>query len=295
MSDETTSAATGGTADGVDLTKASGPAPARSAQSGRRSKPATGAAGSGGSPTAPGADAVPRSIHLASGAIVVQSILGIVYALSALSLTNQLRIWVRHNNGAAKKPQTLCSPTKTTNCLDVNKSVHAFQTNSAIVTVVVAVAIVLLILQLRRGTRWGRTLYMVVSIIGTPIGFATGLLSLLNVADTALPGVLRLTSTVGALAGVIALYLLFRRDSQVWFDLKSPRAAGARPGLGGLFRPRPPMSPGTVPARGRVVDVNAAPKRGGRAKTRADAESAARGAAAARTRAKASKSRRTDI
>jgi hypothetical protein len=110
--------------------------------------------------------------------------------------------------------------------------------------------------------------------------------------------------------------MLFRAESQRFFDLVSPRAArgaagaagAARPGLGSLFRPRPPAdrrppANGKAPSSGKASPAtplrsSAESRAAGRlakAKSRNDAEAVARGATMARNRAKASKSRRTDI
>jgi hypothetical protein len=177
--------------------------------------------------------------------------------------------------------------------------------------------VVLMVQRIRRGTRSGRTFYIAASVLGALVGFAGSPISLLSVASSG-PAIPRIVSTIAAASSVVAIVMLFRSDSQRFFDLKSPRpargaaggAGAARPGLGSLLRPRPP-----APANGKA-GVNGKPQVNGKrspaaptgpasdargegrlakAKSRNDAEAVARGAAMARNRAKASKSRRTDI
>lgn len=263
-------------------------------------------AATSGTADAPGPGTPPRSIVVALYAAGLQLICAALYAVVAWPLRNQLRSSIVTANNKLKKPKVYCGTPRVKGCLDVNASVHTLQVETAIVTVLVSVALVLILQRVRRGIRSGRTLYMVTSVVGGLVGFAAGPLSLLAAAASG-PAIPRVLSTGGAAACVIAVFMMFRPDSQKFFAIKSPSPAAGqqRPGLGGLFSPRPRPQAGSAPKRlgekpvpGSGVRSTAASRAQARAvksKTRNDAESIARGAAVARDRAKASKSRRTEI
>lgn len=282
----------------------------------------TGAAASTGTP--------PRSIGIALYAIYAQLAFAVAYAILSWPLGNQLRKSIIDSNNKAKPRKTLCEVQRVAGCLDVNKTVHTVQIETAVGTALVGFVLVLMVQRIRRGTRSGRTFYIAASVLGALVGFAGSPISLLSVASSG-PAIPRVVSTLAAVSSVVAIVMLFRSDSQGFFDLKSPRpargaagapgsagaagaAGAARPGLGALFRPRP-LADTKLPASGKAgvggkPGVNgkrpaaaptgsaADPRAAGRlakAKSRNDAEAVARGAAMARNRARASKSRRTDI
>jgi hypothetical protein len=276
----------------------------------------TGATASEGTP--------PRSIGIALYAIYAQLAFAVAYAILSWPLGNQLHKSIIDSNSKAKTPKKLCGVPRLAGCLDVNKTVHTVQIETAVGTVLVGFVVVLMIARIRRGTRSGRTFYIAASVLGALVGFAGSPISLLSVASSG-PAIPRVVSTLAAVSSVVAIVMLFRSDSQRFFDLKSPRpargapgsggaAGAARPGLGSLFRPRP-LADSKPPANAKA-GVNGKPQVNGRrspvsptssaadsrsagrlakAKSRNDAEAVARGAAMARTRARSSKSRRTDI
>jgi hypothetical protein len=241
----------------------------------------------------------PRSIVIAFYAICAQIGLSVLYAVLSWPLGTQLHKAIVDNNKKAKPPKTLCEVSRVKGCLDVSKTVHTLQIETSVITAVVALVVVLMLQRIRRGTRSGRSAYIVVSVVGGFVGFAGSPFSLLVVASGG-PTALRVDSAAAAAASILAIVVLFRPDSKQFFDLMSPRvgATGAapRPGLGSLFRPRPPVERKPQPTAGaRPTTASPAERRLAKAKTRNDAEAVARGAALARGRAKASKSRRTDI
>jgi len=242
------------------------------------------------------ASLVPGSISLAITAIGAQVGFAVLYAVLSWSLASQLHKAVIDSNNKAKNKKVLCGVNKISGCLDVDKTVHTVQLTTSIGTVLIAVVIAMLVQRIRRGVRWGRMAYIAACILGVPFGFAASPLSLLAVASAG-PAVPRVVASLGAAASVVAIVMLFRPESQKFFDLRSPRPAAAqgRPGFGSLLRPRPPVERKPPPTSGlRSSAVSRGQARAAKAKTRNDAEAIARGAALARNRAKASKSRRTD-
>lgn len=267
----------------VDLTKASGPSASN---------------GTAGSATPDADDAavlgLPRTIQFALGAIVLQLSLAVLYAVLSWPLAKELHKAVIKSNNQQSKPKVLCGTTRPSGCLDVDKTVHAIQRSTLIITLVIGALIILLLPRLRKGLRTGRTFYAALTVISGLLGFSASPLSVIALFSGG-PAVPRVVAVLGALASIAAIAALFLKESQAFFNQHSPNPLGPRPGLGSLFRPRPPRQ-----APERVPDMRSTPNRGenrapARAKSRNDAEAIARGAALARSRAKASKSRRTDV
>lgn len=264
----------------VDLTKSSG-------------TPDTGSSASVPGPDA-AATPLPTTMRIALAAVVAQLALAVLYAILSWPLANQLHDAVIKSNNKLKKPKVLCGATHPSGCLDVDKTVHAIQRSTLIITLVIGALIVLLAPRLRKGMRSSRTIYVAVTIISALLGFSASPLSIVALFSGG-PGVPRVIAVLGAVASILAIAALFMRESQRYFDLRSPNPLGPRPGLGSLLRPRPPR-----PAPPRAAGTRATPNRGenrpaARSKSRNDADAIARGANLARNRAKASKSRRTDV
>jgi hypothetical protein len=147
-------------------------------------------------------------------------------------------------------------------------------------------------------------LYVAVSVFGAFVGFVGSPIAI-TAAFSGGPAVSRIVTTLAAAAAVAGLVLVFLPESRRYFDQVSPRpkAGEGRPGLGSLFRPRPPVQRKPPPASGlrssaasraQAKVANAAGSSGSRSKARAHEAAIARGAELARSRAKASKSRRTE-
>jgi hypothetical protein len=125
-----------------------------------------------------------------------------------------------------------------------------------------------------------------------------------------LPVVPQVAGVLSGVACIAAIVLLFLPESRAYFKAISAlraaatgRAAAPSRGLGSLFAPRPAAARKPPPSSGlrssAASRANARVTKGGtaagaRAKIRSDEAAVARGAALARSRAKASKSRRTE-
>jgi hypothetical protein len=242
---------------------------------------------------------LPRTIQLASAAACTQVCFSLLYAALQWPLGDQLRRSVLKANGRKDKPSLLCDSHPGKGCLDVGKSVRSIQIQTTIGAILVAIAIALLLVRIRRGVRSARAFYIAVSVIGALVGFAGSPLSILAALA---PGsvLLRLVSAVASVASVVAVVLLFLPESTKFFPRPERAGASGR----GLFGPRPaprqrpPRASGpfsSAASRG-TARVTAKPTAAGaRAKVRSEEAAVARGAQLARSRAKASKSRRTEL
>lgn len=159
----------------------------------------------------------------------------------------------------------------------------------------------------RHWTRWGVVGFYV---IATLTGVGVGLLTLVtSVVGSGAPQAIRIPTLLASLAMLVAVVLVNLRPSVDYFALSRPAPrAGAAPrrGLFGGPRPARPGQPQRA-ANGRSTPATTRPATPAtppatpakdadrqRAKKRATADSVARGAELARSRAKASKSRRTE-
>jgi hypothetical protein len=234
---------------------------------------------------------LPQTMRGALTAMVLFVVATISSALALFGSTPTLQKYlITLNNKAKKKKKNPYTPA------DIAKDLHTLRVDSISIGAVVSVLVLGIIWAMRRPgtaspTRWMFLLLMVLSgaifrvvpIKGYPmlakyIGVGTGL------------------------ASVAALVLIFMPTSAVYFKacreaalpperrgqpiaerprLFGPRPAAQRPGAAGTSRPSTPRQP--APSAGR-----------GKSKVRSDSEAVARGAELARTRAKASKSRRTE-
>jgi hypothetical protein len=244
----------------------------------------------------------PRTINLALAAVCGQVVFAVIYAALLWPFGDKLQRAVISANADKAKPNPLCDAHPGTGCLDAAKTVHSFQIQTAIGTLLVAAAIVFIALRVLKGIRSGRTMYIIVSAMGAFVGFVGSPLAI-TAAFSSGPVVPRIVTTLAAASAVAALVFLFLPESGRYFGQASPRprASDARPGLGSLFRPRPPAQrpppvPGLRPSaasRAKAPDTGAGS--GSRSKVRTQEAAVARGAELARSRAKASKSRRSEL
>jgi hypothetical protein len=246
-------------------------------------------------PDEPGVPPLPRTINAALIAIAAQAALSVLYVVAFSLLGNTLRAEVIKANKKASKPKVLCSDQNIKGCLDVPHVVHTAQVSQALLTTVITLAMIMLALRIRKGSRSTRNIYIGVSLLIGLFGYPGSPIGLIQYAFSG-PAVLRAFGALAGLASIFGIVLLLRPEAKAFFEAVSPRPAGAieRPGLGGLFRPRPPVN--RTPAAKSDVE-KAAPTgsaKAPKAKTRNDAEAVARGAELARTRAKAAKSRKTE-
>jgi hypothetical protein len=275
-----------------------------------RKEPAkTPAAKPAGKPAKAGPDerptrlATPRTIDYACIALGVTALALVVRGLSMLGFTNELQQFLINSNNNAKDKK---KPNYVRDHLAAD--LHALRQGTLLMGVVIAIALTLLIFAVRRvrtasGSRWAMLIVMLFTSLPFYIVPISGFPTVPKVA-----GVL-----VGA-AAIAALLLVFLpKPSQQYFrDCRDaalpPELRGQpRPGLFGPRRQRPGLAgPGGRAAAARATqNTKAASVRTAeaqnhpvgstksRAKVRSDADAVARGADLARSRAKASKSRRT--
>jgi hypothetical protein len=242
-------------------------------------------------PARPGPDVPsikpPRTIDYVTAALVVMCVAGLARALLLFGNTSTLLAYVTKQNAKAKHPD------KT---FDAVKAVHQFRESTLISAVVVGIALLLLAWALRRPrsaspSRWAMLI----------VFFFTGL-PFYIVPTSGLPGGASGAGVIIGLAAVAAVVLIFVPKPSVQYfkecreaSMPPERRGQARPGLGSLFKPRPPRATTSTPpssaSKPEATNASAAPK--AKAKVRTDDAAIAKGADLARSRAKASKSRRT--
>jgi hypothetical protein len=242
----------------------------------------------------------PRAVNLAVAAVCAQVALSIARAASLFGYSDQLRQWLIDNNHDAKKPKNPYGPAQ------VADDLHQLRVGGLFQGAVLAAALLLLAFLLRRpGTatmsRWALIIVMVLT--GAPFAL---------IPVHGLPAVSQAAAILSGLACVAAIVLLFLPESRAYFGAITAARMAARGitpsqtpsrGLGALFAPRPAAARKPPPPSGlRSTAASRAAARtagkpgpaGSRAKVRSDEAAVARGAALARSRAKASKSRRTE-
>jgi hypothetical protein len=245
----------------------------------------------------------PRTISLAIAAIVAQVVLMIIRTVSIFGYTDQLSRLLVKSNHDAKTPKNPYGPAQ------VAHDLHAWRISGVWQALIVSIALLLLGYSLRKAstasiTRWAVLIVLVMT--GGPFTV---------VPAKGWPVVPQVAMVLAGLASIAVIVLLFLPDSRRYFrevaairkGAMATAAQPARPGLlNALFRPgaRPVPDaeagaeagggrPSAAQARKQVrmtKDASQATK----AKGRNDAEAIARGAELARSRAKASKSRRTE-
>jgi hypothetical protein len=241
---------------------------------------------------------IPATINYACIALGVTAVGLVVRGLTLLGSTSQLNaLMIKANNSAGSKKKVPYTPSQ------VADDLHKFRQGQLLQSVVIALALVLLLFAYRRvrtasGSRWAMLIVM--------------LFTLLPIYALPVKGFPVTTNIAGVIVGVgsiAALALVFvPKPSQQYFRacrdaLVPPELRGqARPGLFGPRRQRPGLAgPGGRAAAAQAAQTRPAAERpertGGaskaRSKVRADADAVAHGAELARSRAKASKSRRT--
>jgi hypothetical protein len=249
-------------------------------------------------PTTPVRPVPPRTINLVMVAVGAQVVFMAIRVVSMFGYTDQLTRLLEKSNRDAKHPKSPYGPAQ------VAHDLHTVRVNGMFQAVIVAIALALLAYSLRKVgtasmTRWA--LLIVLVMTGGPFTI---------IPSKGLPVVPQVALVLSGAASIVTIVLLFLPDSRRYFrEIAAARsgaaaAAGgpARPGLlTALFRPQPRPAPGSAKAGARnaggtgtsgreQVNLSKAPK----AKARNDAEAVARGAELARSRAKASKSRRTE-
>jgi hypothetical protein len=233
----------------------------------------------------------PRTIDYATVALVTMVVAGVARALLLLGNTSMLTAYAIKQNKNAKNPDKN---------FDVVKAVHQFREGAIFTALIIGVVLLLLAWALRRtrsasASRWA----MLIVFLFTGLPFYI-------IPTSGLPGPASVAGVVLGIAAVAAVLLIFiPRPSQQYFracrEANTPpeKRGQPRPGLGSLFGPRRPRdAAGTGPssrAPSSKPDLSKSSPTAAKAKAkvRTDSDAVAKGAELARSRAKASKSRRT--
>jgi hypothetical protein len=241
----------------------------------------------------------PRTIDYACIALAVTAAALIVRGVALLGSTSKLTAFlIKSNNDAGSKKKVPYGATQ------VHNDLHALRQGTLLTGVIIALALVLLLLAFRRvrtasGSRWAMLIVMLFTLLptyGLPIkGFPV------------IPQIFGVIVSVGSIAA-LALVFVFKPSQQYFRDCRDasvpPELRGQpRPSLFGGRRQRAGLAgPGgraaaaraaaQKPAADTSTDRTPGPSKA-RAKVRSDADAIANGAELARSRAKASKSRRT--
>jgi hypothetical protein len=250
----------------------------------------------GGGDADPGGEQVtriptPATINYACAALVAVAVGVVVRALGLLGSTGTLQAFVKTANAKAKKPKDPYTAQL------IAKDIHALRQGALIEAAVIAIAVLLLVVALRRvrsasGSRWA----LLIMLVLTSLPFYV-------VPISGFPAIPKVAGVIVGVASIAALLLIFVPPaSQKYF--RDCREANTPPELRGqprpgLFGPRRPREPRGMSALGRAAAGGAVPKRPAnaakaRSKVRSDADAIAHGAELARSRAKAAgKSRRS--
>lgn len=244
----------------------------------------------------------PPQVRAAVAAMALSAVAAIV---AALSLYGQ-RAWLTSEQIKADHK----AKKKVPSASELHHQISQQQSGALIGTIVVVVALGVLGTVVYRGRHWARwgvvAFWLLASFTGTVVGVGAVL-----AVGASTPAPFKVPSFIAGALLVVAVVLVNFKSSYSWFALSRPVPAGDAPVRRGLFAPRTPAGgprsaarggarSGTVGAAKGALTSNAATRGEAylerqRAKKRAaaNAESVARGAELARSRAKASKSRRT--
>ena len=184
----------------------------------------------------------------------------------------------------------------------LDDQVHQQQSGSLIMSLVLVLATGFIAYGVFRGRHWARWGTVAFWAVASFTGTFAGLLYLIAIGSSS-PGLFKALSFVSAAALLLAIVLCNLRPSVEYFALSRPTHSGAQ--RRGLFAPRVPpddarRAPGARSKPTSALTTNAADRgeaylekrRSKKRSAAANAEAIHRGAELARSRAKASKSRR---
>jgi hypothetical protein len=233
----------------------------------------------------------PTSVTVALGALAVTAVFGIVAALSfgkpqkAWDLAQQVK-----SNAKLKKSKQLSHD-------KLVSQVDKLPGTLLLISIVFAVLIALVGFMIWKQRWWSRWALLAIWVVGTLQGTPGGISGLLGVSQ-GIPGAYKYLAALASAAMLVAVVLCLWPGSREYFLANKPAAPAGAPQRRGLFAPRPPRTAQparTAPVNTRTATTDAHTVERARAKKRASADSVAKGADLARTRAKAaSKSRRTE-
>ena len=240
-------------------------------------------------PVRPDVPKVPttRTIDLAAVAGGLLALALWVRGLGLLGHQSALLKYAVHLNATAKKPDKN---------FDAANYVHGLRLSAFVTAAILTVIVGLLVWAMRRTrsasvSRWGVLIFLV--LLGIPYSI---------IPAWGLPLVAQAAGVASGVASILMIVLVFLPPSTKYFRecrdaMTPPELRGQpRPGLGSLFKPRPPAggaagANATRPAGTRPAKPAASKAK---AKVRSDADAIAKGAELARTRAKTSKTRRPE-
>jgi hypothetical protein len=260
-----------------------------------------GDAGKSPAPSVP----IPRTIQWATIAIAAQIAFTLGRGLSLRGYTSELKQWLIDSNDKAKG-KSHKSPYTTA---DINHDLSSLRNSLLLQGVVVCIALAILGVSMRRargasGSRWA----LIIIIILT-----SGPLAVIPIAG--FPSVPKILGVLMGVASIAVIVLVLLPESLRYFRAckaaTRPEGAAVRPGLGSMFGGRGAAGGARGAGAGRGSLFGPRPSSAGapaasepesstpdrptsKAKVRAEADAVAKGAELARTRAKASKSRRTE-
>jgi len=238
---------------------------------------------------------VPVTVKAAMAGLALTVVGAVLRAYAIHSASDKtLGVVLKHSNKHGKKPKSHYIPGDKT----FDKDLHTLHTAYTPLAVVAALIAALLILGLRTPRYASATRWFVIVLMLYPTGSLFGALS-----PYGFPGLAQAAGvliSVGAIGAIVANFLppsaaYFAACREATTSPERRAAAAQRPKL---FGPRPALgSPRQAPARpaARTAAPPAASSGKAKAKARNDADAVARGAELARSRARASKSRRTDV
>jgi hypothetical protein len=212
---------------------------------------------------------------------------------------------------ASAKAKAIAKATK--DLPNLHHQISQQQSGALIGTLVVVLALAVLGFCVYRGRHWSRwgmiAFWLLASFTGTVVGIG----SILSIGSST-PAAFKVPSFLGAALLAVAVIFTLTKPSIAYFALNKPTPPADRPARRGLFAPRVPAGPAGTgakpaagaarsgPARAKAAVNSSAASRGeayldrqrSKKRANANADSVARGAELARSRAKASKSRRIE-
>lgn len=198
-------------------------------------------------------------------AVVAQAVLSVLGALSNYGAQDYIREQLIKSNAKAKKPKNPYGDSQ------VNHDLHSYLTAGLIQGIVLAVLLVMLAFNARKGKGWARWAVLIVSVL-----LARAPLQIIQ-AFGSNPALLKVTFGLTGVASIVAIVLFFVPESSRYFASLRPAGAsrgmfsngrnqppaqtgaGATPpapmGLRALFAPRPPAAK-TQPAKADLTKSN---------------------------------------
>lgn len=198
--------------------------------------------------------------------------------------------------GASKNGKTLLGDLdkQADTVRDLDSTVGKTQKGLLVSSLIILVALGVAAGAAYRGRYWSRWAVIGLWVLSTLTGTLASINYLLAVTSD-IPALFKVPAFLSSLALVVAVVLVNLRPSINYYALSKP-ARGARPQRRGLFTP-PPRQPQSAPPAADTSSDDVPAGSGGpdraRTKQRSSDAAVAKGAELARSRAKASKSRRT--